>query len=110
LNIDIEAFKRFLLQKGFEKVYVVEKTYDCVLLLGKVSEVEVLIAVYSGTHSLYAKTVISSDVLEPYWRCSYVEYVPHGLYAFSHSRSIEELAEKVALKVQTLLKRQRSKE
>ncbi|MCC6045567.1 MAG: hypothetical protein LM572_02185 [Ignisphaera sp.] len=105
MNIDVETLKNLLLQKGFEKVFTVEKTHDCVLLLGRLNGVEILVGIYTGLHSLYAKIAKASEILEPYWRCEYMEYFPQGLYTFSQMKNLDELAHNIIVKAEAILKR-----
>uniref|UniRef100_A0A7C4FH69 Uncharacterized protein n=1 Tax=Ignisphaera aggregans TaxID=334771 RepID=A0A7C4FH69_9CREN len=109
MEIDVETLKGLLLQKGFEKVFTIERTHGCLLLLGRLREIDVIIGIYSGLHSIYAKIIESGEVLEPYWRCDYMEYFPQGLYAFSQAKDLEELAQNIVTKTKIILKRVSSK-
>ncbi len=100
--LDTNTIRNILIQKGFEKVYLVEKEHNCVLFLGKIGDFNIIIGIYSGVRSLYAKIVDASKVLEPYWKCEYLEYVPHGLYTFSNN--IDELIEKIVSKAKIIIK------
>jgi hypothetical protein len=105
MSLEISTVKQVLMQKGFEKIFVVESRHDCVLLLIEFKGVNILAGIYKGLHSVYAKVVRADDLLEPYWRCDYLEYIPQGLYTFSESKNIEELAQKIVAKAEIIIKR-----
>lgn len=100
--LDANHIKDLLMQRGLEKVYIIEKEYNCILLLGEVRGSHVVIGIYQGSRSIYAKIVNVQHVLEPYWKCDYLDYVPYGLYTFSNS--IEELVDKIIMKIDRVLR------
>jgi len=106
MAIDVEVVKDLLLKMGFEKVFMIEKTYNCILLLGKLKEIDMLIGIYTGEISLYAKIIKSEEILEPHWKCDYLEYFPQGLYTFSQSKNLDELVQNIVAKAEVITKRQ----
>ncbi|MEM0026746.1 MAG: hypothetical protein QXT53_02955 [Ignisphaera sp.] len=100
--LDINHVRNLLVQKGFEKVYLIEKEHNCLLFLGEIKGSHVIIGIYRGSKTIYAKIVNIQHVLEPYWKCDYLDYIPYGLYAFSNG--IEELVDKILMKINRVLK------
>lgn len=86
---DSATIKRKLAEIGIEKLYIVDEDVDCVLFLGIYRDQQFLILVSRGKFSWYSKIVPANIVLEPYWNCKHIIYVPEGLYVFADD--IEEL-------------------
>lgn len=92
--IDSAEIKNILRSLGIEKAYIVDEDLGCYLLLGFYAGKQYLILVAKGNHAWYSKIVPADDVFEPYWKCSYVVYVPEGLYVFA--KTISELSTKIS--------------
>lgn len=90
---DSAVIKHKLAEIGVEKLYVVDEEIDCVLFLGVHRDHQFLILVSKGKFSWYSKIVPANIVLEPYWNCKHVIYVPEGLYVFAED--IEELVKRI---------------
>ncbi len=102
MMLDREKVKEILLRAGMEKVFIEEASYDCVLALGTREGKELLVAVIQGAHAVYAKVLPAENLPPSYWRCSYIEYTPIGLYAFASS--LDELSEKLRPKIEAMAK------
>lgn len=92
-NSDFDALKSLLSSLGIEKIYVVDRDPSRVLILGICSNHQFLILVAKGENSWYSKIVFANEVLELYWKCEYITYVPEGLYVFA--KDLNELANKI---------------
>ncbi|MEM1526851.1 MAG: hypothetical protein QW775_04310 [Ignisphaera sp.] len=86
---DSATIKRKLAEIGIEKLYIMYEDVDCALFLGIHGYQQFLILVSKGKFSWYSKIVPANIVLEPYWNCEHITYVPEGLYVFAED--IEEL-------------------
>uniref|UniRef100_A0A7C2VL56 Uncharacterized protein n=1 Tax=Ignisphaera aggregans TaxID=334771 RepID=A0A7C2VL56_9CREN len=80
---DITSIRNTLINSGFEKIYTIDENPWCILLLGIYGGNQYLILLAKGDLSWYSKVVPAANVLEPYWRCNYIVYVPEGLYVFA---------------------------
>jgi len=98
---DLRAVIRELSNRLGLKLYVIEEKYNCILITAASNNDTILIAVFGGQHSLYAKIVKATEVPLHYQSCEYVEYVPYGLYAFG--RDASTLAQNIVNKVQKLI-------
>ena len=98
---DLKAVVRELSNRLGLKLYVLEEKYNCILITAATNNDTVLVAVFGGQHSLYAKVVKAAEVPLHYQSCEYVEYVPYGLYAFGRDSST--LVQSIVNKVQKLI-------
>lgn len=92
--VNSTEIKNVLRSLGLEKIYIVDENLNCYLLLGFYTSKQYLILIAKGNYAWYSKIAPADVILEPYWRCSYVVYVPEGLYVFA--RTILELATKIS--------------
>jgi len=94
---DLKAVIRELSNRLGLKLYVLEEKYNCILIAAATNNDTVLVAVFGGQHSLYAKVVKAAEVPLHYQSCEYVEYVPYGLYAFGRDSStfVQSIVNKV---------------
>lgn len=90
---DSVSIKKLLTNAGINKAYIIDENLYCTLFLGIYNDQQYIILIAKGTHSFYSKIVPASTVLETYWRCNYITYVPEGLYVFA--KSVEELINKI---------------
>lgn len=104
-SVDLVEIKGVLRSLGIGRVYVVDEDLNQYLLLGLYSDKQYLILIARGNHAWYSKILPADVVLEPYWRCSYVAYVPEGLYVFA--KTVSELGNKI-VKVLERYRRHRS--
>lgn len=102
-NLDFEALRSFLISLGVEKLYIVDKNLDKVLLLGIYAGHQFLILIAKGEHLWYSKIVFADILFEPYWRCEYIIYVPEGLYVFA--KDLKELTINIIKTLNKLIKR-----
>lgn len=92
--VDSAEIRKVLKFVGVEKVYVVDEDLNNQLLLGFYAGKQYLILIAKGRYAWYSKIVPAEIVLEPYWKCNYIIYIPEGLYAFA--RNISELSTKIS--------------
>jgi hypothetical protein len=100
---DIETIRCKLSSLGMTRLYIADKNFNKVLFLGVYLDHQFLILIAKGENSWYSKVVFADELLEPYWRCEYIIYVPEGLYTFA--RDLDELANKIVDTINKLIKR-----
>lgn len=92
-HCDVTTLKELLIAAGVKKVFVIDENTHGVLLLGVCNDSQYLISISKGTYAWYSKIVPAHMVLEIYWKCKYILYVPEGLYVFANN--VNELVSKI---------------
>ncbi len=99
--IEVEKFRKMLISAGFEKTYLIEEQPNCIVYMGIYRNKEVIIALFKGISSFYAKIVPVTLILPSHWHCHYIKYLPVGWYVFSNS--IDDLVKRLSEKVSKII-------
>uniref|UniRef100_A0A7J3QE88 Uncharacterized protein n=1 Tax=Ignisphaera aggregans TaxID=334771 RepID=A0A7J3QE88_9CREN len=99
--IDVEEFRKKLIDLGFDKVYVLKKELGCVIYIGIFQNRELIIAISRGMASLYAKIFLADAILSSHLQCNYIKYFPMGWYVFSND--VNDLAKRLINKASKII-------
>jgi hypothetical protein len=99
--MDVEEFRKKLIDLGFDKVYVLKKELSCVIYIGIFQNRELIITISRGMASLYAKIFLADAILSSHLQCNYIKYFPVGLYVFSDD--VNDLAKRLINKASKII-------